>query len=140
KEKNKFKKLVLSDEDKQQEISLRRNRLEKKLREISCNVLKIIHGKKGLEKIFSALPEKRREVLKSHTLESILHPTKSPLFFLELMNLISREWASFSNIFENLDKNRFTIMMNDINGLRVDAHAKEVDKHDFEQIRLHFEK
>jgi len=140
KEKNKFKKITLSDEDKQQEISLRRNRLEKKLREISYSVIKIMHGKKGMDKVLSALAEKRRETLSNHNLESILHSTKSPLFFLELMNLISREWVSFSNVFEGVDKNRFLMMMNDINGLRVDAHAKEVDRHDFDQIRLHFEK
>lgn len=140
KEKNKFKKINLTDEDKQQEISLRRNRLEKKLRETCKNVLKIYYGNKAIDKVLSALQEKRRQTLNSNTLETMLHPTKSPLFFIEIMNLVTREWGCFSNVFDPIEKSRFVFMMEDINKLRADAHAKDIEMHDFEQIRLHFEK
>lgn len=64
----------------------------------------------------------------------------SPLFFLELINIIRREWPSLENIF-SLDKARLIIMLEEINSIgRPDAHAKAISKDDFQQLRLHFKK
>lgn len=140
KEKNKFKRIKLNNEDKLQEVSLRRNRLEKKLREQCLNVLKIFFGKNAKNKVINSLESHRRKVLENESIEKLLSKTNSPLYFLDLKNIISREWESFKNLFEGLDKNRFTIMMEDINNCRADAHAKSIEDTDFNQLRLHFEK
>ena len=46
----------------------------------------------------------------------------------------------FKNVFE-LQKNKVEVMLNDINEAgRSDAHAKEIEENDFQQLRLHFSK
>ena len=125
----------------QQEISLRRNRLEKKLREILLTGLKFKYGKKALETFLASIPEKRRETLTGKSLEQLMSSKESPLYLLDLKQCIERYWENdFKNLFENTDKNRFSMMMDDINKFRVDAHCKDIDKDDFQQLRINFSK
>ena len=72
KNKNKFKKITLSDEEKLEEISLRRNRLEKKLRNLILNGLRFAYGKKAQEELLKAIPEDRREKLRSSSIMTYL--------------------------------------------------------------------
>ncbi len=61
-------------------------------------------------------------------------------FFLELTQLILKEWATFQNIFE-CEKDKASVMLLEINQYRsADAHAKIIDPDDFVQLRLHFNK
>lgn len=141
KNKHKHEKIHLSDEEKVQEVSLRRNRLEKGLRVLVRNSLKISMGaKKAKEAIIASIPESRRTHLQSYSLSDLLDKDSSPMFFLELINTIKREWDSFSNVFE-IDKNRLIIMLEEINlSGRPDAHAKTISSDDFQQLRLYFKK
>ena len=138
---HKFERLNLTEEEKVSEISSRRNALEKKLRTIVKNTLKLSLGKKKAgEKVLASIPESRRKTLGTNDIEILLSQDSSPLYFLDITNIINREWESFKNVFE-MDKNKFLVMMKDINECgRPDAHAKFVKEDDFEQLRLYFKK
>lgn len=133
--------LNLTNEEKVQEISARRNRLEKSLRILIKNSLRTSEGPKNAQgKVISALPQNRKDILSGLSLNEILDKDSSPLFFLELINIIKREWAVFSNVFE-LEKAKLIMMLEDINTFgRPDAHAKKISEDDFLQLRLHFKK
>ena len=65
---------------------------------------------------------------------------ESPLYLIDLKNLINREWEIFKNIFE-IEKNKILLWLYDINELgRPDAHVNTSLKTDFKQLRIHFEK
>ena len=137
---HKYEKINLSEEEKVEEVSRRRNALEKTLRKIIKSTLKIRHGKKALDVFLSSVPESRRSSIRSFTIDDLLSTDLSPLFFLDLVNIVKREWDSFQNIFE-MDKNKLILMLEEINQIgRPDAHAKIIKKDDFDQLRLHFNK
>ena len=140
-EKTKYQRINLTDEEKIDEISNRRNKIEKGLRVILKNALKQSFGKKKAgEKAISAIPTSRRDALGSADIDIVLHKDSSPLYFSDLKNLITREWDTFVNIFD-IDKNKLLVIMDDINSCgRPDAHAKCIKDDDFTQLRLHFKK
>jgi hypothetical protein len=141
--KNQYKneRMNLSEEEKVQEISSRRNKLEKGLRIIIRNTLRSSLGLKiAREKVGLAIPEIRRTKLTELSLNEILHQDNSPLFFLDLLNVVSKNWDSFKHVFE-FEKTKFTTMLTEINTIgRPDAHAKNITEDDFLQLRLHFKK
>ncbi|WP_236212274.1 ATP-binding protein [Metapseudomonas otitidis] len=137
-EKHKNEKLNLSEEEKVQEISTRRNRIEKALRQVVRNTLKICFGtKKAKDVVIASVPEARRPSLTNHDLGELLEKDSSPLFLLDLISIIKREWSSFEKVFE-IDKTKLTLMLEEINTKgRPDAHAKTINSDDFQQIRLY---
>ena len=141
KTKHKHEKVNLSNEDMVQEVSTRRNILEKTLRSMTRNVLKISLGPtKAASAVVAAVPESRRPALIGQSINSLLDRDQSPLFFLELINIIKREWVSFEKSFE-VDKTKFILMLEEINNYgRPEAHAKNLTKDDFTQLRLYFNK
>lgn len=139
KNKNKFKKITLSDEEKLEEISLRRNRLEKKLRNLILNGLRFAYGKKAQEELLKAIPEDRREKLRSSSINDLLS-NNTQLFFIDLRNILNKNWDKFSNVLHDFEKVKFLMILDDLNKYRVDAHAKDIDETDFKQIRIYFDK
>ncbi len=137
---HKFEKRHLDPEQQIAEISLRRNNLEQKLRIIIRNQLKTFYGRnKASQKVLSSIPENRRSTLPID-IDQLFDNANCPLFFLDLINIINREWDVFQNVFE-LDKNQILVMLNEINRLRnADAHAKNPTEDEFTQIRLYFKK
>ena len=138
---HKHERLNLTDDEKVAEISARRNQIEKLLRVAIRTSLPAVHGKKGArECVLKAIPEKRRETVSASDFDILLARDASPLFFLELVNVIKREWTTFEKVFE-VEKNKLEFMLQEINSFgRPDAHAKHVDKDEFTQLRLHFKK
>lgn len=139
--KHQNERLNLTNDEKVQEVSIRRNRLEKGLRMLVRNALKISMGAgKAKDAVMAAVPEGRRPVLQNHDLAGLLDRDSSPLFFLELINVIKREWSAFENVF-GLDKTKLILMLEEINTKgRPDAHAKNIEEDDFQQVRLYFKK
>src|SRR5690606_9208080 len=89
---HKYERINLTDAEKLEEISRRRNSLEKSLRKIIKNILKATFGKaKSLDKVLSAIPSSRRGSLSSYNIDTILSQESSPLFFLDLINLFRNE-------------------------------------------------
>ncbi len=118
------------------EISYRRNKIEKSLRTIVKNTLKFIHKKKAGTKVLAALPESRRGL--DPDINFLLHKDDSPLFFLDLVHIITKEWGTFESVFE-MDKAKAVFILSEINDIgRPDAHAKGITKDCFTQTRLHF--
>ncbi len=138
---HKYERINLTNDEMVEEVSRRRNILEKGLRKIIKNTLKIKMGKKkALEKLLSSITEPRRASLASYDIDGLLSVDSSPLFFLDLKNVISREWESFEHIFE-MEKNKIILMLDEINTIgRPEAHAKKIEQSDFDQLRLYFNK
>ncbi len=139
--KHKNERLHLSQEEKLQEISSRRVKLEKRLRILLKGALRVTHGvKKAAEVVIAAVQESRRPVLQTLDLNALLDKDASPLYLLDLVNIIKREWSSVENLF-SLEKNKLIIMLEDINSKgRPEAHAKAIAEDDFTQLRLYFKK
>ncbi len=141
KENHAHEKMNLSNDEKISEISSRRNRIEKGLRTLIRNTLRMNIGLiKAKTAVLASVPEGRREKLNALEFNQILEPTNSPLFFLDLKSLFNKEWEHFKNI-TDIEKNKFLFMLDDINSFgRPDAHSKTIDDDEFTQLRLHFKK
>lgn len=139
--KHKHERLHLTQDEKLQEISSRRVKLEKRLRTTLRSSLRVTHGlKKAADTVLASLPEQRRPALQTLDLNALLDKDKSPLYLLDLVNLIKREWASVENLF-SIDKTKLTVMLEEINSKgRPEAHAKSIEEDDFTQLRLYFKK
>ncbi len=140
-DRHKNERLNLSQEEKVQEISQRRNKIEKDLRTLVKNVLKISKGpKKGAEAVISSVPDNRKLGMQGKDLNNLLDRDRSPLFFLELINIIKREWELFENVFP-MEKAKVLFLLEEINAKgRPDAHAKSISEDDFQELRLYFKK
>jgi hypothetical protein len=136
--KHQHERMHLTQEEKLQEISSRRVRLEKRLRSTIKGALRVTQGKKAANQVLSALPESRRATLQTMDLNALLDKDHSPLYLLDLVNLIKREWTTVENLF-SIEKTKFTVMLEEINSKgRPEAHAKAVSDDDFTQLRLYF--
>ena len=90
--------------------------------------------------MLAAIPEARRDKLQGQDIDELLAPEGSPLFFLDLINIVKREWDIFSRAFD-FGKDKTILMLQEINDLgRPDAHAGAMSDDDFSQVRLHFKK
>lgn len=140
-QKHKHERLHLTQEEKLQEISGRRVNLEKRLRTGLKTSLRVTLGvKKAAAAVLAAIPEARRPTLQTMDLNSLLDKDSSPLYLLDLVNIIKREWSSFENMF-SIDKTKLTVMLEEVNSKgRPEAHAKSVADDDFTQLRLYFKK
>lgn len=137
---HRFQRLSLSPEERLAEVSERRNNLEKRLRVIIKQQIKARDGKsKATATILSAIEQRRRDTLANFDIDSLFDPRSSPLYFKDLRMVIDREWETFKNIF-SLEKSRLLLILDDINTLRADAHAKDIPDDEFQQARLHFSK
>lgn len=137
--KHRFESISLSQEEKLSEISKRRNNLESRLREVAYKVLTIAVGKEKVQGVvLSALASERKNKLSGLSGDELLDRDKSVLFFLELIEVINKNWESFKNIF-SARKEKVISALRDINEIgRPDCHAKIVEKDEFQQLRLHF--
>ncbi|PYB76956.1 ATP-binding protein [Rhizobium wuzhouense] len=140
-EKHKYERINLSPDAMVEEVSQRRNTLEKRLRMAAKTCLGIKCGKvEGLKKVLASVPQARRDKLENSSLASLLDSDNSPLFLLELIAVFRREWDAFSNVFD-IEKEKFCVMLEEINKYgRPDAHAKHISSDDFIQMRLYFGK
>lgn len=137
--KKKYQRINLTLGEKIEEISNRRNKIEKGLRTIIKNALKLSYGKKkSEEKALAAIPSSRRDAIGDTNIDSLLHKDNSPLYFIDLKNIINREWSIFENTFD-VEKKKVEIVLEEINKFgRPDAHSKSITQDEFDQLRLHF--
>lgn len=139
-DRHKYTSLSLAPGQREAEVGERRIRLEQGLRKIIRNQLKAIFGEKtAREKMLGALQERRREQLGGFDLDRLFTQNDSPLFFLELVQLLSREWESFKHIFP-FDKSKAVLMLEEINSMRRDAHSNEISSETLNELRIYFGK
>lgn len=113
-------------------ISYRRNLMEKSLRSIVINFVRVSsltekNSPSAKSVILAALPDKRRVELDPFNVDVI----SEKLFWLELVSIISRNWNLFERVFG--DKSAFSDNSKIIND-RPDAHAKDLEASD---VALH---
>lgn len=109
-------------------ISYRRNKMERALRAIAINFLRVAalstkDGQPAKAMLLSAIPQRRRAELEPFNLEAIA----DKLLWLELVAVINRHWMLFERIFG--DKTMFGENANIVND-RPDAHAKQLEPGD----------
>lgn len=106
-------------------ISYRRNTMERALRSIAINFLRVASlsvkdGPSAKAMLLSAVPQKRRAELEPFNLEAIA----DRLLWLELVAVINKNWMLFERIFG--DKTVFNENASIVND-RPDAHAKQLE-------------
>lgn len=139
-DRHKYTSLSLTPGQREAEVSERRIRLEQGLRRIIRNQLKAAFGAKiARDKMLTAVPEKRRDQLAGHDLDQLIAPNDSPLYLLELVQILSREWESFKHIFP-FDKSKALLMLQEINSMRRDAHSNEISSEALNELRIYFSK
>nr|WP_238344323.1 ATP-binding protein [Ramlibacter lithotrophicus] len=114
-------------------LGMRRNILERRLREIALNFLRfsaLSAGKpsEAKDRALAILPEAQREAFKHLSAEDVV----SRFLWTDLTKLVAKEWTLFSRLLG--DKDSF-IRHCDIINDRFDAHAKAADLADFALYR-----
>lgn len=133
---NKYRKVETSLEQRWAEISERRNVAEKKLRIIIKTTLKSMYGEElAKDAVLDVLGKARKSEYMSKNFNEIFDPNLSTIFFEDLRKIISKEWRSFENIFENSKKETFD-SLGFVNKYRSDAHAKDISLDEFTLFRL----
>jgi hypothetical protein len=137
--KHKFDRINLTQDERRTEISQRRNKIEANLRSISYKVLVLSSGKQKVkDAVLAAVQSGRRERLAAYSGQELLDAECSPLFLLELIELINKNWPLFEHIFE-ARKDKIMNALRDINESgRPDCHALTVGGDEFQQLRLYF--
>lgn len=127
---------LLDQDGRLAEISSRRNALERDLRGMINQVLRVSFSQKERsDQLLSKLPSNRRPTLAGYSFAEILSAGESPLYFDELKCIILGHWDKFANVLE-LEKGEFEYHMNTVNRSRADAHAKYIDDQSFEKWRV----
>jgi hypothetical protein len=135
-EKKKYKKIKLTQEEKQKEISERRNRIEPKIRAITRTILFSKYGENEAKRIvLKIMGGNREKKYFTSALKDIFDPNKSMIYYEDLRKIINKEWESFENIFGR-DKNDFNTYMNNVNKYRVDTHAKTISDDEMSLFRV----
>jgi hypothetical protein len=114
-------------------LGMRRNVLERRLRELALNFLRfnaLSAGKPGeaKERLLAILPETQRESFKHLSAEEVA----ARFLWTDLTKLVAKEWTLFSRLLG--DKDAFLRHCDVIND-RFDAHAKDADAADFALYR-----
>jgi len=89
-EMHRFERKNNSPDQRADEVQQRRRKLEQNLRKIIKNQLKAFYGKSAIEKVIASLPKDRRGELTGKSIDVLLATDDSPLYFLDLINIISR--------------------------------------------------
>lgn len=127
---------LVSPENRLAEISRRRNSLERRLRGHIKTVFMVQFSKsKRRENLLSKLAERRRNEVISIDFNDLLAEGASPLYFDELKSIVLGFWKEFENSLD-MSKTEFEYHMSVVNKARYDAHAKDVEDHDFDKARV----
>ena len=83
--------------------------MEKKLRNLILNGLRFAYGKKAQEELLKAIPEDRREKLRSSSINDLLS-NNTQLFFIDLRNILNKNWDKFSNVLHDFEKVKLEVV------------------------------
>ncbi|WP_322923652.1 hypothetical protein [Paenibacillus campi] len=135
-QKNQYRKVGLSNEQKQQEISLRRNQLEPNLRKIIRLQLKAEYGENNAkDKVLNYFGGSRKNKYSVMTYRELFDPNKVEIYYEDLRIIINKEWSVFEHIFSR-NREKFNLNMEYVNKYRTDAHAKDISDEDFTWFRV----
>jgi hypothetical protein len=135
-EKNKYKRINMSKDEKIAEISERRNFLEPKLRTVVRSLLHVRFGESEARKIvLDIFGSDRKSKYDKLTLKELFDPNVSSIYFDDLRKIIHKNWDAFLNVFQ-CDKNDCDCWLTQINKYRADAHAKDIDEEEMAYFRI----
>ena len=117
------------------EITTRRNKIEKKLREVLKNGLRFAKGSKAAAVMSQALSEERRTQTARHSYDEVWEY----LYFAELRAVVEKHWEAYQNWF-GAQKADVLNEMAHINRARADAHARELNEDDLAYLRVCFKR
>lgn len=133
--KNKYSKFLLTNEEKWNEISERRNAIEPEIRIIVKIYLKASKGESSAKQtILSAMDPRSRNKYLSFSYNDLFDPKKCEVYFSLMANVIEQNWSDFQNLFM-CPKKLFSSYMTIINTLRADCHAKDVTDEEMNSFR-----
>jgi ATP-dependent Lon protease len=115
------------------EIGLRRNRVEKRLRDVLRDGIRMAAGKRCMEIVIAAVPSERRAGLMTHGYTAVWEE----LYFSDLRSILAKNWQQFEKYF-SANKNEVLGWLDQVNKLRADAHAKSVGKDALAYTRVCF--
>lgn len=116
-------------------VSVRRNKLEEKLRNIITAAYKIKFGRDIKAEMLKCISENRKTEANLHYLE-LNTLIRDFLLFSDLKALILRNWDLFEKLFN--DKSMLITYLDFINQNRIDAHSKDIDEDNFAVLNIAF--
>lgn len=136
--KSKHKQPLFSNDDREQEIQLRRSRIEKKLREFVKLQLKANLGENDAkEVIIKAIYKSTKEQGRKYNLEykNYFDPSKHNIHLKTLLDVILNHYDLFEKLF-NINKKEFDSKADLLNRYRrVEAHSYTISDSDFNIFR-----
>jgi hypothetical protein len=136
-QKERYKKINLTDADKLAEISARRNDVEHRLRRLVAQVLRAAYGEDRAKlMILAKHDEKKQKKYAALSYRDLFDANKHEIYFDDLRELMRKNWENgFRNIFsEDVEKfNSRMVLLNSIG--RSDAHKKDVSDADMQSFR-----
>ena len=135
-EKEKYKKLHMTIEEKRSEISERRNDIEKSLRKLCrMQMLAQLGEADARDSVLSIFGNPRASRCSGYAYRDLFDGNKSGILFSDLTKLIRKHWDCFSNVL-GCDKTKVERDLSTINELRIDAHAKDITDEEMAVFRV----
>lgn len=109
-------------------INKKRNELEVLLRRIIFTTLNLEYGEKALNYVLDNMGGTKKAELAGYSMEQIFNGESKGLFFIDLKEIINRDWDLFKKVFGD-NKQLFIMNMDKINeNGRSDAHANPISE------------
>lgn len=137
KEKYRHEKTLDSWSEKRTRISIRRNDIEIKLREIIRTQYVCKFGGKAKEELIAHLKDTCKDPTQEKKIRALdLKSAMQEVYFNQLKALICKDWKNYESLF--VDKAKFQSFFDLINQYRADAHAKELDEEEEAMLNIAF--
>lgn len=127
--KHKYERMLDDSSEKLARITVRRGKIEEKLRGLIQTNLTLKFGKKAKEHMIDMAKKSTADKTQEARLQSKdLKDAMQELYFSQLKTFMIKDWNSYQMLFP--DRVKFEQFFEIINAFRVDAHAKTLDEED----------
>ena len=134
-EKHKYEKKLDDTSEKRARVTMRRGKIEDKLREMIQMNLMLKFGRKAKEQLIAMAKVTTTDKAQEARMQNAdFKGAMQELYFWQLKALMTKDWKNYQAIFP--DKIKFEQFFEIINKYRVDAHAKELDEE--EEVLLNY--
>ena len=123
-----YDRVLQSIEEKWAQVSVRRNKIEDKLRSLIQVQLQSGFGKKAKERLIELASRSSKDdnQIRRMNAKGALDAAIKELYLPQLGVIISKDWDKYEKIF--IDKTKFNMYLGIINDFRIDAHAKDLNE------------
>ncbi len=117
-----------SIEEKWAQVSVRRNKIEEKLRSLIQVQLQSGFGRKAKERLIELASRSSKDdnQIRRMNAKGTLDEAIKELYLPQLGVIICKDWDKYEKIF--IDKTKFSMYLGIINDFRIDAHAKDLNE------------